>query len=135
MKGVELQKYSGSKVSKRPWTTNEIKTLRTFAGEGLDGVYEAMRDEQGNATRTRKAIKEKASELHVSLDPRKAEVCPHCWTYPLREGTSAARHGYCVPCWNRHLAEIRREKAAVERSRDEYEAAKKQAQRARRRNA
>lgn len=121
-----------SKCAKRPWTTNELKTLRHFASEGVDAVYEVLRDRDGNPTRSKGAIQSKAQEMHVSLAPKKAEICHFCRAYPLRPGTSAAKHGYCTRCWNRHLTELRWELESVERTQDEYEAAKKRVQRSRR---
>lgn len=91
-----------------------------------------LRDRDGNPTRSINAIKCKASEMGVSLSPRQSGTCPVCGTHPIRDGTAAARHGMCVPCWTRHLADLKREQAAVEAARREYDAYKKRLKRLRR---
>ncbi len=118
--------------SNRPWTTSELDLVRKFRAEGVDAIYEMMRDPRtGRPTRSRKAITRAAERIGVSLKVTDCDVCPICSVNRVRVGTSAARHGMCVPCWNRHLAELKREQAAMERSKRLYEAEKKRLKRAR----
>lgn len=98
----------------------------------MDAIYEMMRDPKtGRPTRTKKAITRAAERIGVSLRVRPGDICPVCNVNPVREGTNAARHGMCVPCWNLHLAALRREQAAIERTHRLYEAEKKRSMRAR----
>lgn len=105
--------------------------MRRYQSEGVEVVYEMLRDRDGNPTRSIDAIKCKASEVGVSLSQRQSDTCPLCGNHPIREGTAAARHGMCVPCWTRHLADVKREQLAVETAHREYEAYKKRLKRLR----
>lgn len=70
-----------------------------------------------------------AERAGVSLRVRPGELCPRCGLNRVREGTVAARHGVCVACWTRHLAELREERRDEDRAETAYEHAKKGAQR------
>ena len=133
--GGKVRNSCNSKVSstdRRPWTTGELEVIRKFRAEGVDAIYEMMRDPKtGRPTRSKGAIKLAAHRIGVSLRVRPGDICPVCNVNPVREGTNAARHGMCVPCWNLHLAALRREQAAIERTHRLYEAEKKRSMRAR----
>lgn len=119
-------------AANKPWTTGELDVIRKFRAEGVDAIYEMMRDPHtGRPTRTRKAIARAAERIGVSLAIRPGDTCPVCGVNPIRDGTNAARHDMCVPCWNLHLAELKREQAAMERTHRVYEAEKKRLKRAR----
>ena len=119
-------------TDRRPWTTGELDAIRKFRAEGVDAIYEMMRDPHtGRPTRSKLAIKKAASRIGVSLRVSPGDTCPVCGVNPIREGTNAARHDMCVPCWNLHLAELKREQAAMERTHRVYEAEKKRLKRAR----
>lgn len=106
--------------------------MRRYQSEGVEVVYEMLRDRDGNPTRSIDAIKCKASECGISLAQRKSDTCPVCGSHPIRDGTVAARHGMCVTCWTRHLADVKREQVAVEAAQREYDAYKKRLKRLRR---
>lgn len=117
---------------RRPWTTGELEVIRKFRAEGVDAIWEMLRDPRtGRPTRSKFAIQKAASRIGVSLRVRPGDICPLCGVNPIREGTNAARHDMCVPCWNVHLAELKREQAAMERTQRLYEAEKKRLKRAR----
>ena len=51
-----------------------------------------------------------------------------CGEHIVREGTAAAKQGMCQVCWERRKANAMRERAAEQRAKADYEAAKKLAQ-------
>ncbi len=116
----------------RPWTTSEVQILRRFATEGAEAVS-ALLSSDGRPGRSVQAVQWKASRLGISLrrDPHPA-LCPFCGRSPIREGTAAARHGMCVPCWQTHLADLKREQRDIERTWRDYEAEKAKLKRQRR---
>lgn len=83
--------------------------------------------------RTENAVRQQAYLQGISWKTRPGELCPFCGEHEVRAGTSAATHGMCIPCWNRRLADLRREAEVEARTNRLREAAKKAAQRSRNR--
>ena len=102
---------------RRPWAEREVRYLRQHRADGAAAIGEAL-------GRSPKSVRRMAERLGV----RPSDPCPVCGRNPVRAGTVAAKHGMCVACWTRHLADLRRERADEERARAEYEAAKKRVQ-------
>lgn len=111
------------RTDKRAWTTTEIKYLRQHRQDGAEAIAIIL-------GRTESAVRRQASREGISWKVKGGELCPFCGTHYVREGTSAAKHGMCIACWNIRLAELRREAEAEARTNRLREAAKKAAQRA-----
>lgn len=105
-----------------PWTTRELAYLRRHRADGADAIASTL-------GRSQKSVRRMAERAGVSLRVRPGELCPRCGLNRVREGTVAARHGVCVACWTRHLAELREERRDEDRAETAYEHAKKGAQR------
>lgn len=111
------------RTDKRAWTTTEIKYLRQHRQDGAAAIAAVL-------DRTEQAVRRQASREGISWIVRPGELCPFCGCHQVRDGSSAAKHGMCIPCWNKRLAELRREAEAEARTNRIREAAKKAAQRA-----
>lgn len=72
------------------------------------------------------------SGLRLSYGPEwgELELCPMCAARFVRPRTSAYRAGVCPVCWEHMKTEAARERAASVRALRDYEAEKKQRQRA-----
>lgn len=107
------------------WSTSELRYLRQHRAEGSRAIAAAL-------GRSQKAVKNMAERHKIKLGRRgPGELCPRCATYRLALGTEAARQGLCVVCHEREKAALRRQAAAEDCARREYEQAKKAAQRRR----
>lgn len=109
-------------MANRSWTTYEVKYLRQHRSEGAATIAAIL-------GRTELAVRKQAAREGISWRVKAGEVCPFCGNHEVRAGTSAAQHGMCISCWNRHLADLRREAEAEARTNRLREAAKKAAQR------
>lgn len=110
------------KTKKRNWTTTEIRYIRQHRSEGAEAIAFVL-------GRTERAVRQVAYLNGISWKVKPGEVCPVCGQHEIREGTSAANHGMCIPCWNMKLAALHREAEAEERTNRLREAAKKAHQR------
>lgn len=110
------------KVTYRNWTTWEIRYIRQHRSEGAAAIAAVL-------SRSEQAVRKMAAREGISWRVKAGEVCPFCGNHEVRQGTSAAQHGMCISCWNRHLADLRREAEAEARTNRLREAAKKAAQR------
>lgn len=101
----------------RPWTNREVRYLSQHRTDGAELVAHALH-------RTVPSVKAKAHQMGVSLRYSEGDICPLCGVHTIRRGTNAASHRMCPTCWEQRKADAMRERAAEERARRDYDAAK-----------
>lgn len=107
----------------RSWTTYEIRYIREHRSYGPAAIAEVL-------GRTEQAVRKQASRQGISWRVSSDALCPICGRYMVHNDTVAAKHGMCIPCWNKRVADIKREQEAEQRTERLREAARKAAQRA-----
>lgn len=100
-----------------PWRCSEERYLTQHRTMGADLIAYALGRSVGS-------VKSKAHRLGISLTQVPGETCPICGERDTMPNTEAAKHGMCLVCWERRKAEVMRDKAAEERAKREYDAAK-----------
>lgn len=106
-----------------PWTWREVDYLRMHRTDGAELIAHAL-------GRTVPSVKAKAHVLGVSLMYLPGDTCPVCGEFPMREGTSAAKHNMCVSCWEKRKAAATRELAREDDARREYDRERQRRRRA-----
>ena len=111
----------------RPWNRDEVAYLRSHQRDGSVAIAQAL-------GRSPKAVRNKASELGLSLLPAahdRGELCPACAMREVDRSTVAGRNGLCKVCYTYRQTERARQRAAEIRAQRDYDAARKDLERAR----
>ena len=111
----------------RPWSREEVAYLRDHARDGSAAIAAKL-------GRSRHAVKNKACELGLSLLPAahdRGELCPACAMREVDRSTVAGRNGLCKVCYTYRQTERARQRAAEIRAQRDYDAARKDLERAR----
>ena len=111
----------------RPWSREEVAYLRDHRRDGSAAIAAKL-------GRSQQAVKNKASELGLSLLPAahdRGELCPACAMREVDRSTVAGRNGLCKVCYTYRQTERARQRAAEIRAQRDYDAARKDLERAR----
>lgn len=113
---VENREDETKRIS-RKWTDEEKRYLVTYKTDGAERIAAAL-------GRSVISVRVMACRMHVSLVEVDGDLCPRCGAHRVRKGTSAARHGLCPVCWELEKTEAIRERRALQRAKQKYDAAK-----------